>query len=104
MTSFVVIVYDANNAQVSRSPYNRNVNAYTPLSVPQYNANLGHSLTDYRGWYMVDTQAVADLLAETLAKEFPGKSVKVSKVITEYQSEIPKVSKKTVSEKGTLPA
>ena len=104
MTSFVVVVYDPSATQLNRSPYNRNVNAYTPITVPHYSAHLGHSLADYRGWYMVETQAAADLLAESLAKEFPGRCIKVSKVTTEYQSETPKVSKKTVSERGTLPA
>jgi len=104
MTSFVVVVYDPSATQLNRSPYNRNVNAYTPITVPAYNGHLGNPLTDYRGWYMVETQAAADLLAESLAKEFPGRCIKVSKVTTEYQSETPKVSKKTVSERGTLPA
>jgi hypothetical protein len=104
MTAFVVIVYDANTAILNRSPYTRAVNQYTPTYVPDFNANKGQPWTEYRGWYMVDSQAQADLLAEALAKEFPGKCVKVSKVISEYQSETPKISKKTVSEKGTLPA
>ena len=104
MTSFVVVVYNPSATQLNRSPYNRNVNVYTPITVPAYNAHLGNALTEYRGWYMVETQAAADLLAESLAKEFPGRCIKVSKVTTEYQTEIPKVSKKTVSERGTLPA
>ncbi len=104
MTTHVVIVYDSNTTTYNRSPYTRAVNQYTPTYVPGFNMNNGQPWTEYRGWYMVDTEAQAALLAEALAKEFPGKVIKVSKIILEFQSETPKVAKKAVSDKGTLPA
>lgn len=102
MTMFAVIVYDQNNTAYNRSPHNRNVNVYTPTRVEAFRNDM-NALSEYRGWFLCDTEVMANLQAESLAKEFPGKCVKVAKVICEYQSEAPKVSKKTVSEKGTLP-
>lgn len=103
MTMYIVAVVDSENLGYNRSPYNRNLNVSYPTSTERFSTQE-HELATYKGWWLCESKEWAEQHAEDLAKRFPTKIVKVAKVITEYQSETPKIAKKSVSEKGVLPA
>ncbi len=54
--------------------------------------------------FEVQNETMALDLAHHLATNNPGCEVCVSKVVSIYQSETPKIVRKNVTEKGTLPA
>lgn len=102
MTSYVVIVTDPENLGYNRSPWNRNINVQHPNTAPKFSV-MEQQLQEYNGWWICETKEWAEIHAESLAKRYPNKVVKVAQIITEFQSETPKVIKKSVSEKGVLP-
>ena len=102
MTSYVVFVADPENMGYTRSPFNRNVNVSHPNTTAKFSV-IEHQLQEYNGWWICETKEWAESHAETLAKRYPGKIVKVAEITLEFQSEVPKVVKKTVSERGVLP-
>jgi hypothetical protein len=103
MTAFVVIVSDPEATLYSRSPFNRNVNVHHATRLNKFDVNE-HRLDQYEGWWLCETKEWAELQADALAKKYPGRIVRVAQVMLEYQTETPKVHKKTVSDKGVLPA
>lgn len=63
------------------------------------------AVTEANTFFQVETEAHANALAEHLAIAHPGKEVLVSNVQHIFQTEKPAAAKKkTVSEKGVLPA
>mgnify|MGYP000887740104 CR=1 FL=1 len=63
------------------------------------------AVTEANTFFQVETEAAANALAEHLAIAHPGKEVLVSNVQHIFQTEKPAAAKKkTVSEKGVLPA
>lgn len=54
--------------------------------------------------FRFDNEHYANNAAAWLASKFPESEVSVSEVKVIYQSEVPKVSKKIVSEQGILPS
>ncbi len=103
MTAFVVIVSDPAATRYDRSPFNRNVNVHHATNLSKFDVNE-HRLDQYEGWWLCETKEWAELQADALAKKYPGRIVRVAQVMLEYQTETPKVHKKTVSDKGVLPA
>jgi len=64
-----------------------------------------YGITETNTFFQVETEAHANALAEYLAISHPGKEVLVSNVQHIFQTEKPAAAKKkTVSEKGVLPA
>lgn len=63
-----------------------------------------HSIIEFSSYFEADTEEDANILAEHLAKSNPTKEVVIGKLCASWQSETPAVRKKTISEKGTLPA
>jgi len=64
-----------------------------------------YGITETNTFFQVETEAHANALAEHLAIAHPGKEVLVSNVQHIFQTEKPAAAKKkTVSEKGVLPA
>ena len=61
-------------------------------------------LLEYNNVYEVETEEHANALGELLATKNPTKEVVIAEIKALWQSETPAVKKKSVSEKGVLPA
>ena len=61
-------------------------------------------LIEYNNVYEVETEGDANALAEYVATKNPTKEVVIAEIKALWQSETPAVKKKSVSEKGVLPA
>ena len=99
---YIIIVNDTESVYKDRSPYHRNVVQTTPQGTDEWHINRV-GWVKYKGWYGVETEAEALLLADKLAQAFPTQEVLVSKVETIFQSEKPKVTKKSITIQGVLP-
>jgi len=61
-------------------------------------------MIEYNNVYEVETEEHANALAEYVATKNPTKEVVIAEIKALWQSETPAVKKKSVSEKGVLPA
>jgi len=61
-------------------------------------------ILEYNNVYEVETEEHANALGELLATKNPTKEVVIAEIKALWQSETPAVKKKSVSEKGVLPA
>lgn len=78
------------------------VAAEVPAVLEAFNVHVNEAKKS--AWFRVLNIAAANLVAEHLAAQFPGSEVLVSEVRYVFQSERPKVNKKSASERGVLPA
>jgi len=100
---YIIIVNNPEKMYRGRSPYTSAVIQTTPQETREWSMNRTEWI-QYQGWYGVDTQGEAMMLAEKLAQAFPTLEVHVSKVECIFQSEKPKVAKKVITAQGALPS